>query len=183
MIWTDGCVFCSLAGRLLSTVPAKVKRGLKHLAPIIHERRQKIQAAANGEEYPEKPNDMLMWLLEHRQGNAASVEEVATRILALNFAAIHSSSTVSRWSSSVSFGGVPTPISQVLLHVLYTLAAHPEHVPALREEADAVINTHGWTKSAMGEMVKLDSYLKETTRFQSISGRACSVVRPLCPCV
>lgn len=87
----------SLAGRLLTSLPTKYKRALNHLSPIIQERREKIQAAANGEEYLEKPNDMLMWQLESQKGKVAPPEEISIRMLTLNFAAIHSTSSVRRW--------------------------------------------------------------------------------------
>ena len=84
----------SLAGRLLTSLPTKCKRALDHLSPIIEERREKLQAAANGEEYLDKPNDMLMWQLESQKGKTAPPEEIAIRMLTLNFAAIHSTSSV-----------------------------------------------------------------------------------------
>ena len=38
----------------------------------------------------------------------------------------------------------------------------------LREEDEAVTAADGWTKAAMGKMRKLDSFLKESQRFNGI---------------
>nr|VWO98890.1 Uncharacterized protein [Ganoderma boninense] len=53
-------------------------------------------------------------------------------------------------------------------HVLYDLAANPEYMEPLREEVEAITATDGWTKAAMGKMRKLDSFLKESQRFNGI---------------
>jgi len=47
---------------------------------------------------------------------------------------------------------------------LYDLAAYPEYVAPLREEAEAVIKEEGWSKKAIGKLHKLDSFLKESQR-------------------
>ena len=38
----------------------------------------------------------------------------------------------------------------------------------LREEAEAITAADGWTKAAMGKMRKLDSFLKESQRYNGI---------------
>jgi hypothetical protein len=52
---------------------------------------------------------------------------------------------------------------------LYDLAVHPEYVKEMREEADAVIEEHGWTKAAMQKMRKIDSFLKESQRVNGLA--------------
>jgi hypothetical protein len=52
--------------------------------------------------------------------------------------------------------------------VLYRLAAGPEFADGLREEVEAVIATDGWTKSAMGKMRKVDSFIKEAQRLEGL---------------
>jgi hypothetical protein len=54
---------------------------------------------------------------------------------------------------------------QGFLHAFYNLAANLEYVEPLREEIESVLRTDGWTKAAMGKMVKLDSFLKESARY------------------
>lgn len=41
----------------------------------------------------------------------------------------------------------------------------PHYIPPLREEVEAVVNKEGWTKSALSKMHKIDSFLKESQRF------------------
>ncbi|KAF7378406.1 Cytochrome P450 monooxygenase 51 [Mycena sanguinolenta] len=51
-----------------------------------------------------------------------------------------------------------------ILHALYTLAANLECVQPLREELESVVGAEGWTKEAMDQLVKMDSFLKENAR-------------------
>lgn len=78
----------------MSTVPSNVKRGLKHVSPLIKARRAALLSGAD------KPNDMLTWMLESKLGATASEEELTARLLALNFGAVHSSSAVCTSNSS-----------------------------------------------------------------------------------
>jgi cytochrome P450 len=57
---------------------------------------------------------------------------------------------------------------QTLTHSLYDLAVHPEYVRDMREEAEKIIEEEGWTKTAMQRMRKVDSFLKESQRLNSI---------------
>ena len=59
---------------------------------MINERRQRMDES--GENYYEKPNDMLMWLLEDQRGVQCTAKEVTLRMLGLNFLAVHTSSNV-----------------------------------------------------------------------------------------
>ncbi|KAM5543009.1 hypothetical protein V8D89_003393 [Ganoderma adspersum] len=132
-----------------STVKRTIRRALPHLKPVIDERKAKIQEHGLGEDWPGKPSDMLQWVLEQAIPRGASDESIAARILLVNFAAIHTSST------SMS-------------HVLYDLAASPEYMEPLREEVETITAVDGWTKAAMGKMRKLDSFLKESQRLNGI---------------
>lgn len=38
----------------------------------------------------------------------------------------------------------------------------------MRQEAESVIEEHGWTKAAMQKMHKIDSFLKESQRLNSM---------------
>uniref|UniRef100_A0A093UP30 Ent-kaurene oxidase n=1 Tax=Talaromyces marneffei PM1 TaxID=1077442 RepID=A0A093UP30_TALMA len=59
--------------------------------------------------------------------------------------------------------------STTVTNVLYTLAASPEYIEPLREEVRQAIAENGGTVTsrALERMVKLDSYMKETSRFYS----------------
>ena len=55
---------------------------------------------------------------------------------------------------------------------LFHLAAEPKYVAPLREEVERVIKEDGWTKIAMTKMWKVDSFLKESQRYNGIFTRA-----------
>lgn len=55
---------------------------------------------------------------------------------------------------------------QAIIHMIYDLAAYPEHVPQLREELQTVLLEDGgrFQKSTMPKLRKLDSFMKESQR-------------------
>lgn len=56
---------------------------------------------------------------------------------------------------------------QGLIQGIYDLAIHPEYVKELREEAEAMIAEHGWSRAALQKMHKVDSFLKESFRLNN----------------
>lgn len=58
---------------------------------------------------------------------------------------------------------------QSFTHALYHLAAEPHYIQPIREEIEAVIAEDGWSKVAMTKMHKLDSFFKESQRYNGIS--------------
>jgi hypothetical protein len=60
---------------------------------------------------------------------------------------------------------------QAVTHALFDLASNPEYLKPLREEVDEVTKREGWTKAALDQMCKVDSFVKESQRF-----------RPVCVC-
>jgi len=114
------------------------------MGPIIEDRRRYINEY--GKNWDKKPNDMLSWLMDEASPVEMSTRNLTLRIMSINFAAIHTSSTD-------------------FAHALYHLAAMPHYIPPLREEVEAVVNKEGWTKSALSKMHKIDSFLKESQRF------------------
>lgn len=57
---------------------------------------------------------------------------------------------------------------QTVTHAIYHLAEHPEVQGPLREEIETILKEEGWTKSAMAKMWKLDSFLRESQRYNGI---------------
>jgi hypothetical protein len=51
---------------------------------------------------------------------------------------------------------------------LYHLAASPEYAEPLRGEVQSAVEEHGWTKAALDYMPKLDSFVKESQRFNGV---------------
>ncbi|KAI5993489.1 hypothetical protein EDD15DRAFT_2265232 [Pisolithus albus] len=55
---------------------------------------------------------------------------------------------------------------QTFTQALYNLAAYPQYAGPLREEVDAIIREHGWTKEAIASMRKVEGFLAETQRLR-----------------
>ncbi|KAH9950883.1 cytochrome P450 [Amylocystis lapponica] len=131
-----------IVGRLLSN-ERDIQRAADYLVPLLEERQKNIDAF--GHDYPDKPADALMWLMEDAKMPSKSPREIVLRILILNLAAVHTSSIT-------------------LTHAMFDLAVHPQYIEPLREEIESAIDQEGWTKAGINKMVKLDSFLKETQR-------------------
>ncbi|KAK0187862.1 cytochrome P450 [Armillaria mellea] len=129
-------------------ITRSMRKAEKLLGPIIKDQLQKENE--HGRNWSGKPNDLLSWLLELADGGERrTVRDLTNRVLAMNFAAIH--------TTSMAFA-----------NPLYCLAAYPECVQPLRDEIEAVVETDGWTKQAMGKMRKLDSFLQEAERIYGV---------------
>ncbi|KAJ7097132.1 cytochrome P450 [Mycena belliarum] len=132
-----------ILGPFISPRSRGIRKGTTHLGPLIEHRI--AQEKAFGRDWPGKPNDFISWLLDSAQGSERTVPDIVVRILTTNMAAIHTTSSV-------------------FTHVLFDLTSHPEYMPALREEAERVVQELGWTKTALGRMYRLDSFLRESQR-------------------
>ena len=58
----DNLTPLSLIGAFLTKVPADRKEGLRHLAPLIEERRRCMEEC--GDDWEDRPNDFLQWIME-----------------------------------------------------------------------------------------------------------------------
>jgi len=87
--------------------------------------------------------------MDAAEGDQRDPKDLNLRMLGVNFAAVHTS-------------------TMTFTHAFYWLAANPQFVPTLREEVEAVVAEHGWTKDAVNAMVRVDSFLKESARFSGI---------------
>ncbi|KAL5492509.1 hypothetical protein ACEPAI_3956 [Sanghuangporus weigelae] len=138
-----------VVGPIVSTSPRSIRRGMKLLRPALEERFRLYEE--NGDDWSEKPVDMISWLLDDApEIERRNVRELTKRMLVINFAAIHTSSN--------SF-----------THALFHLAAEPKYIVPIREEVERVINENGWSKVAMTKMWKLDSFMKESQRMNGIN--------------
>ncbi|TBU43931.1 cytochrome P450 [Dichomitus squalens] len=135
---------------LTGSTKRTIRRTLPYLRPVIRERRSQIAEHGLGPDMPGKPGDMLQWIIEQAVPREGDDESIVTRVLLVNFASIHTA-------------------SMSITHALYHLAAAPEYAEPLREEVMSVTEAHGWTKAAMGRMWKLDSFLKESQRYNGIA--------------
>lgn len=54
------------------------------------------------------------------------------------------------------------------------MAANPEYTRILREELEETIQAEGWSKDTVGKLYMMDSLIKETLRYYSVSnGQNC----------
>ncbi|KAM5539657.1 hypothetical protein V8D89_006766 [Ganoderma adspersum] len=137
-----------IIGPKVSKVHGNVQLGLSIFRPIIEKRKAVMKEC--GGNWPNKPNDMLQWILDRAVRRCNSDEYVVERLLGSNFAAINSA-------------------ANVLTNALYRLATLPETVDLLREEVESLVAEEGWTAGAIGKMTRLDSFLKETQRYTGVA--------------
>jgi len=122
---------------------AAVKKAVRIIGPMVEERLRMFEQY--GTKWPDKPNDMLSWLIDEATEDQRNVESLCLRLLFVNFAALHTS-------------------GMAFTQALYYLAAYPEYMEPLREEVEEVTTREGWGKSALGKLHKVDSFLKESAR-------------------
>ena len=96
---------------MLSNLPSQFRQEMEFIRPMVEERFARMDEF--GEDWDDKPvrrfallnasviinaeiqNDLLMWLMSEAKGVERSLEGLARRLLAVNFAGIHTTSTVS----------------------------------------------------------------------------------------
>ncbi|CAA7264109.1 unnamed protein product [Cyclocybe aegerita] len=133
---------------LFSNVPKRIECVLKHLAPVFSARRKGREEM--GDDYPGKPQDLLSWLMDVAKGKETTDWYLTSRILTVNFSAIHTS-------------------SMAFTQALFYLAVYPDYMQPLREEVEDVIKRYGWCRDALDEMHRVDSFIKESQRLCPIS--------------
>ena len=111
------------------------------LRPILEQRQRQRQIAGD-----EKANDAVEWL-RNVVPEPKKNDPHFHGILQLAMAAVSINTT-----------------SQLITNSLFNLAAYSEYVPILKEEIDSVLKESGgtWSLESMGDLKKLDSFLKET---------------------
>lgn len=98
----------------------------------------------------EKAMDLLYWMAEQAKGEEQDLKFLAGILLKVSFAAIHTSAAAPA-------------------QLLYDLCGHPEFIDPLREELESVISRDGLIdKSGFLKMVKMDSFMKESQRFNPL---------------
>lgn len=94
--------------------------------------------------------DFLQWMRDSAQGEEMDNKYIASIQLKLSFAAIHTSAAA------------PTQL-------LYDMCILPEYIVPLRQEVEEVIAEHGaLTRQALLKLVKMDSFMKESQRFNPL---------------
>ncbi|KAK6529518.1 hypothetical protein TWF281_008689 [Arthrobotrys megalospora] len=129
------------------------QRATKILTPVFEERKRMREELGPERWNAEKPNDAVTWIIDaamKKDKSQQTNQQMAWRLIWLNFAAIHTT-------------------SMSTLHILYDLAANPEYIPLLREEIISTLDKYGgYTKEALTNMLKLDSCLRESQRWNTV---------------
>ncbi|KAF9477847.1 cytochrome P450 [Pholiota conissans] len=133
-----------IATKLIVKSSADIGTMARHLQPLVAERL--YQQHLHGFEWPGKPNDTLMWLMDEAQKSAEEVTAhgMATRLYLL---------------TSASEG-----IAMILSCALYEVATRPEYIKPLRDEVESVVAQEGWSKDSISKLQKMDSFLREVYR-------------------
>jgi hypothetical protein len=99
-----------------------------------------------------------------------SLRNLFVRVMTINFGAINTTSMVFlHFHLNLHVNEL---WSQSFTHALYHLAAMPHYIQLMREEVEAAVAEEGWTKNAIGRMYKIDSFFKETQRFNGLGSCA-----------
>ena len=110
------------------------------IIPILKER----------ETQPEKPSDFLQWMSNSALGPEKDKAFIASTLLKLSFDAIRTSAAA-------------------LTQLLYDLCVMPQYIKPLRDEVQESLAEHGsFTKEALFRLDKLDSFMKESQRFNPL---------------
>ncbi|KAI9447172.1 cytochrome P450, partial [Lactarius psammicola] len=136
-----------IVARVLSNLPSQIRQEMELIKPMVEERFARMEEFGN--DWDDKPNDLLMWLISEAKGVERSLAGLARRMLLVNFAAIH--------TTSITF-----------TNVLYRLLSNPEYVEPLRHDVETAVAEEGWTKAGVDKMHKVDSFLRETQRLDSL---------------
>ncbi|CAI7653208.1 unnamed protein product [Penicillium pancosmium] len=167
--WTDTSINFTtdtwLASQKLKEYPAWLRPIVQHILPEMNRVRHHftiaqqvicplVQIRSEIEKKSDIPIDLLQMLWEAADPADKTPNFMAYTALAISFAAIRTSSSV------------PT-------HLLYDLCARSEYIQPLREEVQSVLSEEGnlFTKGAMNKLFKLDSFMKESQRFNPLSLR------------
>ncbi|KAF3902976.1 hypothetical protein ABW20_dc0104062 [Dactylellina cionopaga] len=147
-VWPDWMK--PFAAWLCSRIPKNQKMALKYLAPIIEQRRDKMELL--GKKWKDRPDDYLQWIMDgsiENFGTCDNTRDIMLRLMFLNFAGNHTS-------------------SETFCMVLYQLVNRTEYIKSLRDEATEMIDKYGYTAQAFNMMSKLDSFIRECTRYVSL---------------
>ncbi|KAH9975533.1 cytochrome P450 [Lactifluus volemus] len=137
-----------IVSRMLPDRSSQIRQEAEYIGPMVEERFAKMKEF--GEDWDDKPNDMLMWLMNEAKGVERSLDGLARRLLLINFTSIHTT-------------------SMTFIQVLYRLLSYPDCIEPLREEVEAVVAEEGWTKAGMDKMYKIDSFIRETQRLDGLN--------------
>ncbi|PVI03624.1 putative cytochrome P450 [Periconia macrospinosa] len=131
--------------RRISKHHAAVNRSVKRILDSRKYEPGKISKADG-----DNPSDFLQWMMEDAKGEEQHPDFLATILLKISFAAIHTTAAT-------------------LMQLVFDLCERPEYIAPLRAEMEAVLSEHPeLNKVAFTKMRKLDSFMKESIRFNPL---------------
>ena len=144
-----------LAAQRLKDYPAPLRPLAKYFIPELAKvfehfalaQKLIVPLLTEREQSKEAPADLLQWMLESAEGRPKSVLSAIS--LHVAFAAIHTSAVA-------------------VTHIIYDLCAMPEYVPPLLEEMEAALAEGPPSKKTFLKMSKLDSFMRESQRFNPL---------------
>ncbi|KAF8999930.1 cytochrome P450, partial [Hymenopellis radicata] len=125
-------------------VETSIRKVRGMVEPLVKERRREVEKS-----WEERGRGWRGSLLDVASEEESSPDSISRRILALNFAALHTTSST-------------------FTHALLHLADNPTYVEELRKEVEAVVHTSGWSLDSLKEMHKLGSFLAESHRVNAM---------------
>jgi cytochrome P450 len=160
--WLEASVNFALDGftgaQKLKKYPGFMKPFVARYLPAIHRiasyyavaEEAAIPLLQNRQRTGEKAVDLLYWMADQAEGDERDLKFLAGILLKISFAAIHTSAAA------------PSQL-------IFDLCAHPEVIEPLRHELDSVCGPDGRIdKSGFHKMVKMDSIMKESQRFNPL---------------
>lgn len=96
------------------------------------------------------------------------IDVVIGAFMVSNFTSTHTSSNV-RYSSQYLNLSLHSFSGKSMTQALYQLADNSIYAPMLREEVESAVKKHGWSKTAIDSMRKLDSFMRESQRVNGIT--------------
>ena len=125
-----------------------LRLGKRLISSLVDERR-KLEAK-NDKTYG-KSNDVLQWMMDAAEGEEDKPDKLAHRQLLLTIASIHTTTMAAS-------------------HAMYDLCANPEFITPLREEIKQQLDSEGnFNVTALNDMRKLDSFMKESQRLNPLN--------------
>jgi hypothetical protein len=98
----------------------------------------------------EVPQDFLQWMMEDAKDEEQDPNFLGDILLKISFAALHTSAA--------------SP-----MQLVYDLCEYPEYIAPLRKEIEEVMAEHSHLgKRALGKLKKMDSFMKESLRFNPL---------------
>ncbi|TCD70621.1 hypothetical protein EIP91_002652 [Steccherinum ochraceum] len=122
----------------------------KYVWPVVEERLEAVRV--HGKDWEGLPPDVLTWVIQDVPDHNLTAKYISQVLIGMNFAAVHTS-------------------SMTLTHAIFQLAVEGDkYLPELRQEAETILSSEGYTKTSLNKLVKMDSFFKEILRFHGVGG-------------